>query len=530
MGAASLRTNRKRAVNGGARWNLTEPHRHNAQRLIVSAFSKLPVAEAWLLELPPQAGGAWLKELADKAPITSAAGEAARSVALALTSTGLRVMGLDEDSLRTFAPAFVEGMRQIDRQRRLGDGVLDPLTNYTVVSKDTVISGGPLWSGNAPERYPIAEDPAATDTPTTVHAALLLYADDPNLAGLKDSAAAALNQSGVRVVRRIELTLRVEPDGFVHEHFGFVDGISQPVPYGPTIEPNERDPFHGVAAGDLLIGHLTTDGDPAPGPVVRVTMPGADALPQGKSPHGFRDLGLDGTYLVIRELRQDVKAFWLSMVKAAGSLGRGRDHAWLAERVVGRTLAGDPLAPTKKGFTPKKHEKPVNDFGYFHKDFDGLGCPIGSHMRRANPRDGLAPNPSDAKAFLNASNNHRILRRGRKFGPVIDGLAWAERVAGNPDAVQPAEPPDAERGLLFMAINTDITRQFEFIQQTWVFNRSFAALSGEADPLVGPKGPFTVPEAPLRARPEVENFVRLVGGDYFFLPSLPALKFLAQLK
>jgi deferrochelatase/peroxidase EfeB len=151
-------------------------------------------------------------------------------------------------------------------------------------------------------------------------------------------------------------------------------------------------------------------------------------------------------------------------------------------------------------------------------------------MRRANPRDGLAPNPADANVFRNASNHHRILRRGRKYGPVFDGLAWAERVAQNPGAEPKVEASDDERGLLFMAINTDITRQFEFVQQTWVLNKSFAALSGETDPLVGPKGPFTVPGEPLRALPEVDTFVRLVGGDYFFLPSLAALSYLAQLK
>jgi Dyp-type peroxidase family len=542
MGQRPVKPGAEKATKtGGANWTLTAPHLDNAQGLIVRAFKTLPFGEALLLELPPKAGGAWLRALTGAIPITDAGSPRSppsTAAALALTRTGLRATGLDEDTLATFSPAFVEGMRQIDRQRRLGDGVLDPVTNRTVVSKDTVISGGPLWSGNAPELYriveepdPMAEEPGAEDTPTTVHAALLLYAvDQPQLNAQIAAAEAALVPSGVKIVRRIELSLKLDNEGRVREHFGFVDGISQPIPYGPTIDPNKRDPWHGVAAGDLLIGHLTTDGDPAPGPVVSDTLPGADELPPGEAPHGFRDLGLDGTYLVIRELQQDVKAFWRSMVKAAGTLDRSRDHAWLAERVVGRTLTGDPLAPEKDGgFIPKQDKEPANDFGYFENDPHGLGCPKGSHMRRANPRDGLAPNPGDAKAFRSASNNHRILRRGRKFGPVFDGLAYAERLAQNPEAEPQPETPDSERGLLFIAINTDITRQFEFVQQTWVFNKCFAALSGESDPLVGPRGPFTVPEEPLRALPEVDTFVRLVGGDYFFLPSLPALKYLARL-
>jgi Dyp-type peroxidase family len=494
-------------------WQLCPAHQKNAQGLIVSAFPDLPVGEALLLELPG-AGGAWLGALMRAVPVTDAIEAKTPSVALALTSAGLQAMGLDEQSLATFSPAFVEGMRQIDRQRRLGDEVpreVDGVLRQAI--SDTVIPEGPIWSGNALDPYAIPGGPMATSTPTTVHVALFLYhKDQPKLDELTTLAEAALASYSVTIVRRIDLCLR-EDHGRIREHFGFVDGISQPVPYGPTIVPDRRNPWHAVAAGDLLIGHLTADGDPAPGPIVSDMRPGADALPQGTAPHGFGDLGLDGTYLVIRELRQDVRAFWESMNTAARDLDRGRDydHDWLAARVVGRTLDGDPLAPKPNGIVAREKGRPANEFGYRHDDPNGLGCPIGSHIRRANPRDGLAPNLGDAIAFRDAANNHRILRRGRSFGPPF------------------AEKPDAERGLLFMAINTDITRQFEFIQQTWVFNKSFAALSGETDPLVGPKGPFTVPDEPVRARPEVETFVRLVGGDYFFLPSLAALRYLEQL-
>jgi Dyp-type peroxidase family len=504
VGDGSVRPDKDRATTSpGGSWRLTAPHRDNAQGLIVSGFPCLPVGRALLLQLPPGGGGGWLEALTQAVPITSAAGMRAPSVALALTYTGLKAMDLDTDTLATFAPAFVEGMRQIDRQRRLGDDVL--------TANDTVIPGGPIWSGNAPEPCPIPEEADATPTPTTVHAALLLYdKDSSELERLTCSAVRVLDRFEVAIVRRIDLSFRKDDKGRIREHFGFVDGISQPVPYGCTIEPNRRDPWHGVAAGDILIGHLNTDGDPAPGPMVSDTAPGADVLPEG--PHGFRDLGLDGTYLVIRELRQDVKAFWDSMKTAAEALGGGHDHKWVAARVVGRTLDGDPLVPG--GVIPPDGDGPANDFAYFRTDPQGLGCPMGSHMRRANPRDGLAPKLTYAKAFLEAANNHRILRRGRSFGPFFEEN----------------EAPDVERGLLFMAINADITRQFEFVQQTWIFNQSFAALFDETDPLVGPRGQFTVPEKPIRARVAVETFVRLVGGDYFFLPSLPALRYLAQLR
>ena len=86
-----------------------------------------------------------------------------------------------------------------------------------------------------------------------------------------------------------------------------------------------------------------------------------------------------------------------------------------------------------------------------------------------------------------------------------------------------------DRGLLFICLNTDIVRQFEFVQQTWVLNKNFATLFDQTDPLVGPKGDFTIKEAPLRRIVEVETYIKMAGGEYFFLPSLPALRSLASL-
>jgi deferrochelatase/peroxidase EfeB len=200
------------------------------------------------------------------------------------------------------------------------------------------------------------------------------------------------------------------------------------------------------------------------------------------------------------------------MKQAADGLADPKyDAKWVAAHVIGRTLDGDPLRPG--GVIHPDGEIPANAFDYLKADADGLGCPLGSHIRRANPRDGLAPNLGESGVFLHTSNNHRILRRGRKFGP----------------SYEKGEPPTTERGLLFMALNTDIARQFEFIQQTWMLNNNFATLYDEIDPLIGAAGKFTVPRSPLRARVDVKTFVQLAGGEYFFLPSLPTLRFLEQL-
>jgi len=92
-----------------------------------------------------------------------------------------------------------------------------------------------------------------------------------------------------------------------------------------------------------------------------------------------------------------------------------------------------------------------------------------------------------------------------------------------------ASDDGADRGLLFMCLNTDIDRQFEFVQQTWMLNPSFATLSDEVDPLVGPAGRMTIRDRPVRRTVQVDTFIKMAGGDYFFLPSLPALRYLAML-
>ena len=180
--------------------------------------------------------------------------------------------------------------------------------------------------------------------------------------------------------------------------------------------------------------------------------------------------------------------------------------------MVGRDRDGHLLCPGGK-LKPDADDMPRNDFYFFKDDPQGVGCPPGSHVRRSFPRDALAPNEGARESLLEAANNHRILRRGRKFGPNVADYRT---------------PDDKDRGLLFVCLNTDIARQFEFVQQTWLLNSNFATLFDETDPLVGPKGRMTIREQPLRRTVNVETFVQFAGGEYFFLPSIPALRFLAS--
>ena len=539
-------------------WKLVPPHDKRTQGIVVSGFANLESAQALFLCCDwPENGptgphvdgkGAWLKALYSIAPITDADGRERRAASLAFTWTGLQKIGLAPDVLATFSAPFREGMYQEDRLRRLGDKVDDKW-------QETVIKDGPRWSGNTPVRENIEEEKQLWErtlsdvgrpedvkehqvrTPITVHALLVLYeTTDKAVQEWADEVSKALAAHNVRTVYRLPLDLRLT-NGIGREHFGFADGLSQPIPYDATHQKPDPsdvvvmsdgssakdDLWHGIPLGEILLGHINGHHEKAPGPMIAAvagdTRPRDAELPTDGAPDGFYNLGLDGSYLVVRELRQDVAAFWNSM-KANAERIQAHDPTathvtaeWLAERVVGRNRDGHLLCP--KGFLkPDKYEMPDNAFGFRRTDADGVGCPPGSHVRRANPRDSLAKDLASAQTLVHAANNHRILRRGRKYGTTI----------ANP------EVDDGEdRGLLFMCLNTDIARQFEFVQQVWLLNKNFHTLYDETDPLVGPKGQFTIREQPLRRIVEVETFIKMAGGEYFFLPSMPALNYLASL-
>ena len=368
-----------------------------------------------------------------------------------------------------------------------------------------------------------------------MHALLLLYEKDVGSAQAWAKAVEdALAAHDVKVVHRLPLDLRLDENGIGREHFGFADGLSQPIPYdeksGPEStnnsviltdgKPATRDPWHGVPLGEILLGHTNAHHEKAPGPMVLDDAHSrASGLTADGAPEGFRNLGLDGSYMVVRELKQRVAAFWESLEAGAERI-RAHDPSathvtadWLAERVIGRNIDGHLLCPSGL-LAADQYNQPENAFGFQQTDPDGVGCPPGSHVRRANPRDGLAKNLASAQTLLDAANNHRILRRGRKYGTTLN------------DRYQ---DDGAERGLLFICLNSDIARQFEFVQQTWLLNRNFATLFDETDPLVGPKGTFTIRERPLRRIVEVETFIQSAGGEYFFLPSIPALNYLETL-
>jgi Dyp-type peroxidase family len=525
-------------------WRLAPSIASQTQGFVVTGFGDLTTGRALLLRFdwPDTAPPGWLDRLLAVAPVTSAVAPdktdpaaQTRAASIAFAGTGLRKMGLTEAALASFTRPFHEGMFQEDRLRRLGDRRLGEWL-------ETVIPGGPVWSANTPRRPPapnaatpfdvppVGDAETHVETPVTVHAVLLLYAqDEPSAQAWAASVEAALAADRITVQRTLELFVNIEQQGgFSREHFGFADALSQPLPYdagGAVLvggQPAAQDPVQGVPLGEFVIGYIDGHHEKAPGPVVAGDERAhAAGLPASNQAEGFCDFGLNGSYLVVRELKQDVAAFWNSMDACAAAIRArdpeqtaGIDGDWIAERVIGRNKDGHLLCPAGALLPSCSDGEPDSSFLYYDRDPRAAGCPPGSHVRRAFPRDMLAPTPDAKQTLLQAANNHRILRRGRKFGPKLQ---------------TPTVDDGADRGLLFMCLNTDIERQFEFVQQTWLLNSSFATLFQEVDPLVGPAGPMTLRDQPLRRTIHVESFVRMVGGDYFFLPSLPALGYLARL-
>jgi deferrochelatase/peroxidase EfeB len=210
--------------------------------------------------------------------------------------------------------------------------------------------------------------------------------------------------------------------------------------------------------------------------------------------------------------------------------------------MVGRWLNGTPLTRYPEQPGPENHSEDNRFLFGEHDDSFGTRCPIGSHVRRTNPRDTSLPVPHDPELSgssedpkvraerLRLCDLHRILRRGRAYGapldPSYDPEAMRTATAGATD----------ERGLHFLCFNANLNRQFEFVQSNWALNPTFAGLSSDPDPVLCPQrafpfpaADFTIPGLPPRRVHELPRLVEVRGGAYFFMPSRAALRYLSEL-
>lgn len=437
------------------------------QGIVLFAYASLTKAAYIHVNFPDSAGSrpnAWLAELAnDVAAANVRTGKVGDKVNVAFTAQGIGRLGVSQQELETFPRELQQGMGHELRAHVLGDvGDNRPET----------------WQVGGPNNRP-------------VHALVMLYSHDSDSIGrLREREAARAVNFGGEIVHI--------DDGYLQdrEHFGFADGIEQPHVAG---SPRAKaDHFIEVPAGEFILGY----------PNAYAEMP---TSPRGVD--GF-DIGKNGTYLVYRKLQQDVAAFWQSMFEQTAC---GSDPIGCAARVVGRWPSGAPLVNYPSGDVANGEEF-EHAFEFAKRDPDGMRCPLGAHIRRANPRDMLLPDP---EASMKAVQRHRLLRRGRSYGP-----SSAESIRDR------AHSDGRERGLVFIALNASIRRQFEFVQQTWINNPKFAGLYEERDPLAATihdgKAQMTIPMQPARAKLfGLPRFVTTRGGGYFFLPGLRALQWLA---
>ncbi|MEB0138950.1 MULTISPECIES: peroxidase [unclassified Undibacterium] len=466
------------------------------------------------------------------------------TVNIAFTYQGLKELELPRSSLIGFSAEFVEGMKH--RKDMLGDdGVSapehwDPIwrENRETRDKDVHI----FISLNAQAPQPTSADLAGIQQALAQSESNLQQAyawlqsiiaasagGVMVLGGHRGDQGALLDYQDVAVVLENGLPT-------AKEHFGYTDGIGDPVFEGVPYEAARvrgrgkqmaDGSWAALATGEFLLGHIDEAHEypPAPRPVL---------------------LSRNGTYMVYRKLHENVASFDRYLQQEGAKYPGGAEL--LAAKFVGRwrdngaPLVSAPDHAKKQEFDaafaaadPQQRDRMLSDFSY-DDDMSGAKCPFSAHMRRINPRASLQMGreagdlPGSLKTMSGAfdtpgalSNRRRILRRGLPYGKVVD-----------------RSRDDGNHGIVIMMLNADIKRQFEFIQQQWInYGNDFKAANDKeillgnhsSDPHLASKAVLQVDpagdEAPYLLA-NIPRFVETRGGEYFFIPSLTALRMIAR--
>jgi deferrochelatase/peroxidase EfeB len=379
---------------------------------------------------------------------------------VAITFAGLTALDLPADSLASFPEEFATGAAA--RAERVGD-----------------------VGTSAPEHWlPVFTDPG-------LHLVVSLFGQDDAAVDRATTDVLAGTSPGLTEIGRLDAALL---DGRV-DHFGYVDGISQPtIESAPPTGPPDTMPV--AATGQFLLGH------PSQHQNFSYPVPAPDAL------------GRNGSFAAFRMLAQDVDAF--AALLTDQSRRTGLPEELIAAKMCGRWRNGTPLVLSPGTDAPQPPLSPdqLNDFDYVGRygDERGLACPAGAHIRRMYPRG--------SRVAGNGSHKHRIVRRGLTYGPAYD----------------PRRPHDGvERGLLGMFIGVSLRDQFEFLMAHWANDGLFAAGLGRSkDPILGANddGAGTFPVPGPGGATVLTGLPRLVttrGGAYCFLPSLTAIRHLAAM-
>jgi len=393
---------------------------------------------------------------------------------LAFTYAGLVRLGLPDAALLSFPVEFVQGMKA--RAPILED------------------------SGNsAPERW----DPVWRDS--QVHVWVGIYGESPAVLARRCTILRQFLEEtgGARILYEQDASALPDTNGGygTKEHFGYTDGFGN-----PDFDGAERKPQPGqgkltdggkwvpLATGEFLLGYPDEAGE----------------IPVAPVPHL---LAKNGTFMVYRKLHQNVQTFRDYLEANSKIYAGGKEK--LASKFIGRWRDGTPveLSPDKEdqAITTDKRRSVNFTFG---NDMAGTRCPIGAHIRRTNPRDAFGFNGA-------LVNRRRVTRRGLPYGDFV------------PEG-QPVSDT-AEHGIIFIALNASLFRQFEFVQQQWVEYGNDAHQGNDKDMLIGNhggQGKFMIQGTEDAANPPficggLPNFVELRGGAYFFVPSMTALRMMA---
>jgi Dyp-type peroxidase family len=315
-----------------------------------------------------------------------------------------------------------------------------------------------------------------------VHVMLLLAYHEPiDFSRIVGKLVGDLEQpaSGFDVVFVQEGRAYKNGDGQGIEHFGYVDGRSQPLMLASEIQSEPRTVY-----------------DPA-SPLAQFILP--DPL------HGESF----GSFFVFRKLEQNVAGFKRAEDALASNLGLvGADRERAGAQVVGRFEDGTPLT-----LHSSENGVPVqNDFDYTADP--SAKCPFHAHIRKSNPR-GSSP------GGLAFDKGVQMARRGITYGCRLQ----------DPDSKEFIDEPNDGVGLLFMSYQASIDKQFHFMQTTWVNSENFPSAGVGIDPVIGQGSstlqqtwPPTYGSTAGGVRSLFKGFVSLKGGEYFYTPSLSGLK------